>query len=72
MTWEFIYPGTWVIFGIVAVPVYAALLAWFLGKPRTLKTSVMGVGYFVSFIASLWIGFFIVTQLIRFVFPAAM
>ena len=72
MTWEVVAPGTWVIFAVIGLPVYTVIIAWFLGKPRTLKTSVMGVAYLVSFIASVWIGLFLLTMVIRFVFPAAM
>lgn len=72
MTWDIIAPGTWVIFAVIGLPVYTVIIAWFLGKPRTLKASIMGVGYLVGFIASLWIGLFILTMVIRVVFPAAM
>ncbi len=50
------YVGTWLIFGIVLLPVYMVLLAWFLGKPRKLRLSLLGVGYVIGLIALLWFG----------------
>lgn len=72
MTWETIAPGTWVIFGVIGLPVYTVLLAWFLGKPRTVRNSVMGVGYLITLITGMWVGLFVLTMIIKFAFPPAM
>lgn len=68
MTWEIIAPGTWVIFGIVLFPVYTVFLAWYLGKPRDIKVATMGMAYFTTFVVGLWVNFFLLTMVIRFVF----
>lgn len=72
MTWQWISPGTWVIFAVIGLPVYTVLLSWFLGSPRDTKKALMGVYYLIGFIASLWFGLFALTMVIRFVFPPAM
>ena len=61
-------PGTWLIFGVILVPVYAVFLGWFLGRPRNTKTAIMGVVYFVGLVAALWGGLFAKTVLIDLVF----
>lgn len=61
-------PGSWLIFGIVLVPVYAVLLGWFLGKPRNLKAAGMGLGYLVGLTLALWVGLFVFSMTIRFVY----
>lgn len=68
MTWETIPVGVWLIFGIVGLPVYAIFLGWFLGKPRNIKTSVLGVTVFLTLVTVLWFALFATTQVIRFVF----
>ncbi|MDO8670034.1 MAG: hypothetical protein Q7O66_01210 [Dehalococcoidia bacterium] len=55
------YVGTWLIFGIVLLPVYMLLLGWFLGKPRNLRLSLLGVGYVVGLTTLLWIGLTLMT-----------
>lgn len=50
------FVGTWLIFGIVLLPIYMVMLAWFLGKPRKLRLSLLGVGYVVGLITLLWSG----------------
>lgn len=60
--------GTWLIFGIVLVPVYGMLLGWFLGKPRNLRLALLGVAYLVGMIVLLWGGLTILSFLIRAVF----
>ena len=55
------YVGTWLIFGIVLVPVYMVLLGWFLGKPRNLRLSLLGVGYVVGLTTLLWLGLIMMT-----------
>ena len=62
------YVGTWLIFGIVLVPVYMVLLGWFLGKPRNLRLSLMGVGYVVGLTTLLWIGLALMTVVTRLLF----
>ncbi|MHC3438382.1 hypothetical protein ACYJ1Y_09845 [Natrialbaceae archaeon A-gly3] len=57
-------PGTWVIFGVVLMPIYVMILAWFLGKPSNPKTAVMGVVYLVGIATILWVGMLIQTLLI--------
>lgn len=61
-------PGTWLIFGIILVPVYTVILAWFLGEPRDTKTAVLGLGYLVGLTTLLWTGMFIKTVVIDVVF----
>ncbi|MBI4284890.1 MAG: cytochrome c [Chloroflexi bacterium] len=62
------YVGTWLIFGIVLVPVYGVLLAWFLGKPRNPRLALLGTGYLVGLIVLLWGGLFTVSMLFRVAF----
>jgi len=68
MTWEFVYPGIWVIFGVVGLPVYVAFLGWFLGKPRTIRTSILGSSVFLMLVTALWAGLFATTMVIRVLF----
>ena len=68
MTWEVLPVGVWLIFGIVGLPVYAAFLGWFLGKPRNIKTSVLGSTVFLALVLALWGGLYMTTQVIRLVF----
>ena len=72
MTWEFIYPGTWVIFIVIGIPVYSTVLAWFLGKPRDLGNALMALTYLINFIVSMWVGLYILTRVLGIVFPPAM
>jgi len=60
--------GTWLIFGVVLVPVYVMVAAWFLGTPRDTKTGLLGVTYLVGITAQMWIGMLILTLLIGIVF----
>lgn len=69
MTWEVLPPGTWVIFGVIGLPVYTAILAWFLGKPRNVKTALMGLTYLIGFIVGLWTNLLVITLLIGIIFP---
>ena len=50
------FVGTWLIFGIVLLPVYMVMLGWFLGKPRKLRLSLLGVGYAIGMATLLWSG----------------
>ncbi len=61
-------PGTWLIFGVIFVPVYVVLAAWFLGEPRNTRTAVLGVGYLVGLTVLLWTGMFLKTMLIDLLF----
>ena len=62
------YVGTWLIFGIVLLPVYMVLVGWFLGKPRNLRLSLMGVGYVAGLIALLWGGLTLMSVIVRLLF----
>lgn len=54
MTWDVIAPGTWLIFGVIGLPVYAVLLGWVFGKPSEAKRTAMGVAYLVGLTVALW------------------
>jgi len=60
--------GTYLIFGVILVPIYVMIAAWFLGEPRDTKTSIMGVSYLVGITAQMWIGMFFLTIIIGAVF----
>ncbi|THE64974.1 hypothetical protein D8Y22_10195 [Salinadaptatus halalkaliphilus] len=60
--------GTWLIFGVVLVPIYAMVIAWFTGTPRDAKTGLLGVGYLVGLTSSMWISMFVLTVIIGIVF----
>ena len=62
------YVGTWLIFGIVLLPVYMVLLGWSLGKPRNLRLSLLGLGYVVGLTTLLWIGLALMTAVARLLF----
>ena len=72
MTWEILYPGTWVIFVIIGIPVYSTVLAWFLGRPRDLGKAMMALTYLVGFITSMWVGVYIFTWVLGIVLPPTM
>lgn len=61
-------PGTVLIFGIVLAPVYSMVIGWFAGEPSDSKTAVLGLGYLVGLIASLWIALTVISILIGVVF----
>ncbi|MES3517850.1 MAG: hypothetical protein PPP58_09325 [Natronomonas sp.] len=61
-------PGTWLIFGVILVPVYAVLAAWYLGDPSDSTIATMGVGYLVGFTLLLWTGLFLKTVVIDLLF----
>ncbi|MFC7212699.1 hypothetical protein ACFQMM_05020 [Saliphagus sp. GCM10025308] len=61
-------PGTWLIFGIILVPVYVVLLAWYLGEPRDRKTATLGVVYLVGLTTLLWTAMFIKTVILDVIF----
>lgn len=64
-TLPFVGPGTYLIFGIVLLPVYIMLIAWFVGEPRDLKAGLLGVSYVVGITAGLWGGAFVATMVIK-------
>lgn len=64
----FFGPGTWVIFGIVLLPIYIMIAAWFLGEPRDGRTAPLGVGYLVAITVALWGGLFVATMVIKVLF----
>ena len=64
----FVGPGTYLIFGIVLVPVYLMVVAWFFGHPRDWPKALLGVGYLAGLTTALWGGLFVVTMVIDFVF----
>ena len=66
--WEVAPPGVWLIFGIVGLPVYIAFGGWFLGRPRNIKSSVLGSVIFLTLVTALWGGLFATTMLIRALF----
>ncbi|MEF8783216.1 MAG: hypothetical protein V5A39_07170 [Haloarculaceae archaeon] len=67
-TLPFVGPGTYVIFGIVLLPIYIMLVAWFLGEPRDTKSGLLGVIYLAGLTTSIWGGLFVVTMVIKFLF----
>lgn len=67
-TLPFVGPGTYVIFGIVLLPVYIMLAAWFLGEPRDRKSQLLGVSYVTGITVGLWTGALIATMVIKFIF----
>ncbi|MFU8868509.1 hypothetical protein [Natronococcus sp.] len=64
--------GTYLIFGVILVPVYVMVAAWFLGEPRETGTGLLGVSYLVGITAQMWIGMFILTVIIGIVFYGGM
>ncbi len=68
MTWELIAPGTWLIFGIIGLPVYTVILGWYFGKPSDVRTATMGLAYLVGLTVLLWTGLFLKTVVIDLVF----
>jgi hypothetical protein len=64
----FVGPGTYLIFGIVLLPVYAMLAAWVLGRPTDRKRVLLGVGYLAGLTTTLWGSLFVVTMVIDGVF----
>ncbi|NGM70918.1 hypothetical protein G6M89_18240 [Natronolimnobius sp. AArcel1] len=60
--------GTYLIFGVVLVPIYVMIIAWFTGTPRDTKTGVMGIVYLVGITAGMWVPMFFLTMLIGIIF----
>lgn len=61
-------PGTWLIFGVILMPIYAMVIAWFLGKPRDVKTGLMGVVYLVGITTGMWVSMFIGMEIVGLIF----
>lgn len=64
----FVGPGTYLIFGIVLLPIYIMVVSWFVGDPSDVRKSLLGLGYLVGLTTSLWLSLFVVTQVIYFLF----
>lgn len=60
--------GLWLIPGIIMVPVYGMILAWFLGRPRNMLVAFRGLVYLIAMIVLLWGGMALVSLLIKYVF----
>lgn len=60
--------GTWLIFGVVLLPVYVMVVAWFTGVPRETKTGLIGVTYLVGLVTSMWLGMLVLTVLLGIIF----
>ncbi|MBI2847571.1 MAG: hypothetical protein HYX83_00185 [Chloroflexi bacterium] len=60
--------GRWLVLGIILLPVYVMLIAWFLGKPRDLRLALRGFAILLSMIVVLWGGLFVFSMLLKFVF----
>lgn len=61
-------PGTWLIFGIIGLPVYAVLLGWLFGRPRDGRTLALGFGLLVGLTIALWAGMFVLQLVVDLVF----
>jgi hypothetical protein len=61
-------PGTWLIFGVIGLPVYTLLLGWFLGKPKDKTATLLGLGYLIGVTSFLWINLLVISLLIGVVF----
>lgn len=64
----FVNEGTWVIFALILVPVYIMLIAWFVTKPKNVKSQVLGVTYLVGLTTMMWGGMFVLTMIIGVLF----
>ncbi|MFT4882862.1 MAG: hypothetical protein ACI8U4_000358 [Natronomonas sp.] len=67
-TLPFVGPGTYLIFGIVLLPIYVMLAAWYFGDPSDRTAGLLGVTYLAGLTTVLWGGLFVVTMLIKYVF----
>jgi len=64
----FVGPGTYLVFGIILLPVYVMLIAWFVGDPSDRMAGWLGVGYLAALTTALWGGLFVLTMVIEFAF----
>lgn len=60
--------GSWLVFGVILLPVYGMLLGWFLGRPRNFPVALMGLGYVVGIVVLMWAGLAVFAELLRVVF----
>ncbi|QFU83806.1 hypothetical protein [Natronorubrum aibiense] len=60
--------GTYIIFGVILVPIYVMVVAWFAGSPRGTKTGLLGVSYLVGIATSMWVSMLVLTVLIGLIF----
>ncbi|MWV39671.1 hypothetical protein [Natrialba sp. INN-245] len=60
--------GSWLIFGVVLVPIYVMVIAWFVGTPRDTKTGLLGVTYLVGLTTTMWVSMLVMTLVIGLVF----
>ncbi|GAB3412217.1 hypothetical protein GCM10027435_04650 [Haloparvum alkalitolerans] len=67
-TLPFVGPGTYLIFGIVLLPVYVMVGAWFLGDPSDRFANLLGVGYLAGLTTVLWGSLLVATLVIGAVF----
>lgn len=67
-TLPFVGPGTYLIFGIVLLPVYVMVGAWFLGDPSDRFANLLGVGYLAGLTTLLWGSLLVATLVIGAVF----
>ncbi|PAU84117.1 hypothetical protein CK500_06690 [Halorubrum salipaludis] len=67
-TLPFVGPGTYLIFGIVLLPVYAMVAAWFIGDPSDRFANLLGLGYLAGLTTVLWGSLFVATIIIGVVF----
>src|SRR6056297_2420498 len=61
-------PGTWLIFGVILMPIYVMTISWFVGNPSDERTGLLGVIYLIGITANMWIGMLILTVLIGLLF----
>lgn len=64
----FVNTGTWIVFAVILVPIYAMIAAWFIGKPGDVKRALMGVAYVVGITVILWGAMFVMTLLVGLTF----
>ena len=60
--------GSWLIFGVVLMPIWVMIIAWFSGSPGDTKTGLLGVTYLVGITTGMWVGMFVLTLIIGVVF----
>jgi len=59
--------GLFVILGVVLVPLYVMLTGWFLGKPRDMRTALLGTGYIVGLVAVVFAAVWVLGFVLSFV-----
>lgn len=64
----FVGPGTYLIFGIVLLPIYVMIMSWYLGRPRDTTKASLGLGYLAGLTIGLWGGLYVVTVIIKLLF----